>query len=488
MMFRYLLRSDARRFLFIAMVMTVWRVVALQVSTLEIGPDEGQYWFWAKHLDFGYYSKPPLIAWTIAATTALFGEAEWAIRLAAPLYQLGASAFIFALCRKISDDRAAFWAGVAWLTLPGVFLSSALITTDGPLLFFWCAALYFFFALADEQKGLRKLAMSVALGAAIGLGFLSKYAMTYFLLGAALAIVVAPSLLRRIGLKPLALAFAVALAVFAPNIAWNAAHDFQTVSHTAANANWGGHFGHPDQLIDFLVAQIGIAGPILIAIILFAIVRPGPATYRDPKRALIAFAAPAFLIVATQAFISRAHGNWAAVSYPSLVILAAIASVNGARMLKAMKASIILHLIIGGGFILAFVNQGFADGVGASGAFKKLRGWRDQGAAIAEMSRGYDLILTDDREITGELVYYARYAKPIAAFDSNNRIDSHFEAFYAYDPSFKGRVLYVTAREDALYVQGRFGKIARIGAASVRTGKMRIRTLHLFEVADPLAR
>ena len=31
----------------------------------ELYPDEAQYWLWSRTLDFGYFSKPPMVAWTI---------------------------------------------------------------------------------------------------------------------------------------------------------------------------------------------------------------------------------------------------------------------------------------------------------------------------------------------------------------------------------------------------------------------------------------
>jgi len=50
-------------------------------SPLGLHGDEAQYWSWSQNLDWGYFSKPPLIAWIIAISTSLFGQAEWAIRL-----------------------------------------------------------------------------------------------------------------------------------------------------------------------------------------------------------------------------------------------------------------------------------------------------------------------------------------------------------------------------------------------------------------------
>ena len=55
----------AQRFWLIAAAITVARIVLLFVSEAELGPDEAQYWYWSQHPAFGYFSKPPLIAWAI---------------------------------------------------------------------------------------------------------------------------------------------------------------------------------------------------------------------------------------------------------------------------------------------------------------------------------------------------------------------------------------------------------------------------------------
>ena len=86
--------------LLIALVVAL-RIVIVIIAPPEVGPDEAQYWRWSEKLDFGYYSKPPLVAWVIAASTALFGDGEWAIRLSAPMLH-GAAAFFLFLLGKLS--------------------------------------------------------------------------------------------------------------------------------------------------------------------------------------------------------------------------------------------------------------------------------------------------------------------------------------------------------------------------------------------------
>ena len=51
--------------------LTLIRILVLGFSFIDLGPDEAQYWSWSRHLAFGYFTKPPLIAWLIAGTTSV---------------------------------------------------------------------------------------------------------------------------------------------------------------------------------------------------------------------------------------------------------------------------------------------------------------------------------------------------------------------------------------------------------------------------------
>lgn len=480
-----LFSTPLRRFLSLALALTGLRVIALIAGDPNLGPDEAQYWFWSETPAFGYYSKPPVVAWAIAATTAIFGDAEWAVRLSAPFFQLGAAVFIFLTARRLADGRAAFWSGLVWLTMPGVFLSAALVTTDGPLLFFWSAALYLFTRLTDGAEK-RPFAVAALLGAAVGFGLLSKYAMLYFLPGAALALTLSAERRGALKLAPAALSAAIALALLAPNLLWNAQNDFQTIAHTAANANWTAAAGHPEKLLKFLGDQFGVAGPILLVLMIAAAVAALRAKAQGGERLryLLAFALPALLIVSVQAFIARAHANWAAVAYPSAVI-AAVIFARGARWPRAaMTASLGLHLAAGAAFLVGYSNIALADAAGASGAFKRLRGWDAHGPEIAARAQGFDAILADDREVMSGLLYYARPAPPVAAWNPNQRIDNHYEAFRAFDPARQKRLLYVTMSPDAAPLNNAFLSVTPLGTSVARMTATRERTLFLFEISD----
>lgn len=479
-------------FLAIAGVLTLIRVVALFFFEADLGPDEAQYWIWSKSLDFGYYSKPPLIAWTIRATTALFGDREWAVRLAAPFCHLGAAIFLYALGRRLYGDAAGLWSGLTWLVLPGVVLSAALMTTDALLLFFWSAALYFLFrVLAARENGENALAWSFALGAAIGLGLLSKYAMIYFTFGLALAVLFAPETRKHFRFADAALAFAVAALLIAPNLVWNAEHDFQTLSHTARNADWGRRQFQFGELLEFAAAQFGVFGPAPMIFLIWGVATlgkrlPADGAARAKEIALLAFALPPLLIVSAQAFIARAHANWAATAFPAATVLV-VAWALRARREWAVQWTVGAHFAAAALFIFAFSNFTAIDAVGLARAINPVRAWSDQGDAVRRAAAGYDAILVDDRKMMASLLYYARGGPPIVSWNSNRRIDNHFEAFMAYDAAKAPRVLFVTPYPEPLGVAYDFASVEHVGqsTAALKDGP---RTLYFFALSGYGAR
>ena len=69
--------------LLLILLVTTLRTAAIAISPLELGVDEAQYWLWSKTLDFGYFTKPPMIAWIIGASNWVFGHHVIAVRLPA---------------------------------------------------------------------------------------------------------------------------------------------------------------------------------------------------------------------------------------------------------------------------------------------------------------------------------------------------------------------------------------------------------------------
>ncbi len=466
-----------RNFWIIAAAITALRVLTLILTPLGIGPDEAQYWFWSRDLEVGYYSKPPLIAWAIALTTGLFGNDDWAVRLSAPFFHFGAAAFLYLAAQRLYGDRAAFWTGLGWLLTPGVLLSSFIMATDAPLLFFWCAGLFFLTRIVAAPSP--RLADFAALGAAIGFGLMSKYAMIYFPIALAIALLSAPA--REKFLRPsLALTSLLAAAIVAPNIVWNAQHDFQTLSHTADNADWGAQFFHPLAFLEFFGGQFAVFGIIPFAALLYILSRRAAWRLDGRDFPLLVFALTPLVIVGIQALLSRAHANWAAAAYPAALLLVTGWLLRESRE-RPVKFNAAFHAAMLVLFTAGVLSPALIDRVGLASAVRDLRGWGGQIDEIMTYAAGYDAVLVDDRYLMGEMLYYQKdSAVELAALDVNASIDNHYEAFLPFDPARMKRVLFVTTREDAAHIDYRFREIRKLGEvkAAPGTGQSRVYTLY----------
>lgn len=396
------------------LALTALRVVGLVFAPVDLHGDEAQYWSWSRSLEWGYYSKPPLIAWSIAFTTGLFGNAEWAVRLSSPLAHGLAALFIGLLARDLFSPKAGLLAGLLYATMPAVWLSSAIASTDALLLPAWAGALFAFNRLVNRPS----LAWGAGLGAALGVAFLAKYAAIYFLIGAALAMVIDPRARRALFSPAGAAAAIVALLILAPNLAWNAANDFETVGHTAENADWDGDLFDIAALGEFLAGQFGVFGPLSFALLVWALVDAWRARLLDAElgdrlRTLSLFVLPALAIVGTQAFISKANANWAAVSYVAGVALVAGWALARGRE-RLLTVALAINVAVGLLFAATALAPGFADYIGAANAFKRTRGWEETAqAAVARFQagddgRGYVAVAVDNRLLFHELEFYAR--------------------------------------------------------------------------------
>ena len=119
------------------------RVLMVIASGSGLHVDEAQYWVWSRDLQWGYYSKPPVIAALIRASTQLAGDGVVGIRLLCMLCWLAASAVLAWLGAQMLSVRAGLWAAALLAATPASGLLGLVATTDAPLLLGWtvCMAL-----------------------------------------------------------------------------------------------------------------------------------------------------------------------------------------------------------------------------------------------------------------------------------------------------------------------------------------------------------
>lgn len=431
--------------------LTAIRIAGNALANTDLFFDEAQYWFWSRDLAFGYFSKPPLIGWIIHGVTEICGSGEACIRAPSAFLHAGTAILVFFIAKSLYDSRIGFWAGLSYATLPGVSLSSSLISTDAPLLFFVALALFALVKLR-ESTGWR---WTILLGVAIGLGLLAKYAMVYFLMCLAIALVSIRSWRSLLGDVRLYLALALGFAILAPNIIWNVQNSFATFSHTADNANWSDSLIKPLKALEFVGGQFGVFGPILFAVLLIYGVRwlLNPSVRKEDDnnaRLLLAFSVPVILLMTAQALISRAHANWAAFAYVAATVLIVAVLIRGgwqrlSRLSLAIHLAAALLIPVGGVLAGSFTLPGGAD------PYSRILGWQALAERIeAEAEQGgYKAIATNRRALAAELFYYLRYSGiPVVSLRGDGPPGDHFEMTRPLTDATPRPVLFVSYRKN----------------------------------------
>ena len=474
--------------------LTALRLLALFTSPLQLYPDEAQYWLWSRELAWGYYSKPPMVAWIIAAGTALGGDGEPWIRLGAALAHGLAPLALFAAGARLYTPWTGFWAAVLYSLMPGVQLSAVVMTTDSLMLLFLSAALwaYAVFLTAATERGRHRAAG--ALGAALGLAVLSKYAALYFVVVLARHAALDRTARARWSLAGAGLAGSTLLLVVAPNLLWNSRHEFATVSHTAANANWrAGDLFDPVEPLRFLSSQLAVFGIVPLIVLgigaLAALARPGRVRRED--LALLCLTAPPLVVVTAQAFISRANANWAVAAYaPASVLVAAWLVRRRAR--ASLAAATLSQAAVAGLFLLASVSPALTAAVGLDNAAKRARGWEEMTRAVVSRAEGAGLsaVSVDDRFLFNALAYYGRRfwdrpdAPPLRMWVREAVPQNQAETETPLTPAEAGRTLHVSLLPEYADEAARdFLSWRPVGSASVRLDRKRVREVRFFEAS-----
>ena len=259
------------------------------------------------------------------------------------------------------------------------------------------------------------------------------------------------------------------LALFAPNVIWNAQHGFPTVRHTETNIGWQYPYIHPLRLVEYVIVQFAVFGPILMAVLLRTIWRELPKPSDPRKVLLLSFSLPVLGLLVFQALLSRAHGNWSATAYPaaSILVTAVMLELNRETL---FRVSLALHLA-------------FAVVVAAAPAFAKhwrlfeqvqflerVVGWHESAdivrAKLAEQH--YGSILVDTREVAGELLYYLRdVSVPLYVWPTGPMPNDHYEMTRPFTTASPEPVLYVSLKPCPASLAKAFGQITDLGIERV---------------------
>ena len=455
------------------------RLIANALALTNLDFDEAQYWTWSRELDFGYFSKPPMLPWLIRGTTALCGNGEACIRSFPPVLLTIATWFVFLTGRALYGARVGFWSAIVFDTLPLIAFVAASVTTDAPLLLFWSSALCLWTMLLERKN----MALAASLGLTIGAGLLAKYAMIYFPLCMACQAMFSAEARETLRARRTLVIVLIVLVVIAPNLYWNYAHGFVSFQHTAyGSAGWGHHVGHFWQ---FLLSQFGVYGPVLFFMLLWITAL----SIRDRTDRcvvmLLAFSLPILILLTVQALNSRTHANWTAPAAPAASILVT------AWLLERRRHILFWATVATNALATAAMLIGPALPAGVFPAefnpFARKTGWQDVAASVRQrfVKDGYRALAVDDRDLAAELLYYLRDSKVSLFVIRNSDVPTnHFEMTRPYRAGAPEPVLFASLRGESRAAIDQFDSATFLGSETIPGGGPKGRTLRFYSLSD----
>lgn len=465
--------------------LTLVRVAGLYASHVDLFMDEAQYWDWSRELAFGYFSKPPLLAWLIAATSEVCGNGEACVRIGSPLLHFVTSFVIYAIADTLYGRPAAAWAALAYGLGTAVVFSARIISTDVPLLFFWSLAMLAYFKLLSRPDW----RWAAVLGVALGLGILAKYAMVYFLLCAACAAWFDRDARLFLKQPQTWAALGIAVVLVLPNLWWNADNGFATFRHTGDNISGAGLHFRPQGAADFVGAQFAVAGPLVFATFLYLLVPLARRRISREDALMFAFAIPPLALVVALSFFRSAHANWAAPAVTAMTILAAAWwQRNGWRHWFSITVGLGLvvqvALLAGDAFADRLSIPLFGKSVDPYHRTLGSKALGERTAAFAEANKA-NTVAVEGRSEIAALTYYLR-DRPLrtVAWSANQTPGNQFDLAHPLDNAAPEPVLFISTCPYASRLERFYDKTTPLGAFSVSTGPTSQRQFYAFVLSE----
>jgi 4-amino-4-deoxy-L-arabinose transferase-like glycosyltransferase len=459
-------------------------ILALTLARLAVArfaplaPDEAYYWVWSRALAPGYLDAPPMVALWIRAGTALAGPGALGIRLLGPLSAALGSLLLWDAGERLLPGRRAGLIGAALLNATLLFgVGAVIMTPDTPLLFFWVACLWALARFLSARRGL----WLVLAGLFVGLALDSKYTAALLAASVLLWLLAVPEL-RRWLIRPAPWLGALAgAAVFAPVVAWNAAHGW------ASFLKQGGRVGdfRPTNALRFLgelaAGQAGLATPLVFLLCVagaLAALRLGWRR-RDPAWTLLAALTilPALVFV-QHAFGDRVQANWPAVLYPSACLAAGGLEWRVWTRLRA--PAVALGLAITAAAYTQATAAPFPLPASLDPTALRLAGWRGLGEQVesARRAAGASFVAADEYGEAAELARILPGSVPVIG------VERRWALFALPHPAIAGKVgiLVRSARRGPDLDTAPWASHSPIGGAERRRAAEVIERFRLYRV------
>ena len=404
----------------------IWAFFEISTGYINLDPDEAQYWTWSQNLDFGFYSKPPGIAWQIWLGCKLFGNTELGVRSFAVLISMLTSlAVYYGAIRAQLSSRLAFWSAIVFTFSPIGMLGAFAATTDGGFILFWTLALFPFLEALEKKEAPNYFLISLF----ILCGALFKWPI--YLLWAPMFL--AALRYRHLYHKGIFSGMALSLAGLLPSIVWNSAHNWPTFRHVFTQTT---SQASRSNFLEFFGAQFAVLSPIFFILLLLSLLE----VFKERKKvkhSLLFCAFTTTLILGAFLFLSstkKIQANWALYAYPTSTYLIAWYSLE-----KLKKGSKWLYRGLGLSFLMVFTlvtipfvqRHNFLPKKLSSFAlnpFRRSVGWTELRKALdsIEYSSNENFLFADSYQMTSLLSFYGPELKRQYFLNTDHRRNNQF--------------------------------------------------------------
>jgi 4-amino-4-deoxy-L-arabinose transferase-like glycosyltransferase len=226
-------------------------IIALHLATngtLGFHTDELYYLACGLHPALGYVDFPPVVPLLARLETGLLGVSPWTLRVLPSLMGgflvVLSAAYVRRLGGSLRLQGIALLTAIAAPYLLGTNWVFQTVTFDEVT---WMVALYWFLCLVTDRRPRHW----VYLGITLGIGLEVKYTIVGLILGICVAVLFTPSLRKDLRTKYPWIAAAIAILIWAPNLAWQVVEGFPTLAYITNHSGSGG--GPVAYLIEFAV-------------------------------------------------------------------------------------------------------------------------------------------------------------------------------------------------------------------------------------------
>ena len=289
--------------------------VAVVAGLLVLAPvygfhrDELYFIVSGRHPALGYVDQPPITPLLSAAAVELLGLEPLAVRLLPALIVGACVVLAAAITREMGGSRRAQVIGALTLGVSGYLAAGHLGVTATYDLGFWAVILWLATRLlrgTDPRQWL-------AVGAVAGIGLLNKHLVLFLVGGLFVGLVVNRRDLLRTRWPWLGAL--IALVIWSPNLAWQAAHGFPQLTMAGGIAGNG-----LENRVMLLPELLLLAGPLLFPVSILGLWRLQRAPALRPFRAL----GTAFLAILGVVLLAGGKSYYVAGALPVLMAAGAI--------------------------------------------------------------------------------------------------------------------------------------------------------------------